>query len=51
MENRDEDLENIQIETRGIHEIIGENKLEAVTLKEGTKLEIDGVFVAIRNRF
>lgn len=47
VENRDEGLEDISIETRGILEIVGENKVEAVTLKEGAKLEVEGVFVAV----
>ena len=47
VENRDEGLEDISIETRGVSEIVGENKVEAVTLKEGAKLDVEGVFVAV----
>lgn len=47
VENREEGLEDLQVETRGVSEIVGENKVEAVTLKEGAKLDVEGVFVAV----
>lgn len=48
VENRDEALDKLIIETRGIEEIVGDEKVEAVTLKEGEKLSLDGLFVAVR---
>lgn len=48
VENRDEALDKLIIETRGIEEISGNEKVEGVTLKEGDKLPIDGLFVAVR---
>lgn len=51
VENRDEALENFTIETRGIKEINGKERVERVLLKEGNDLLVDGVFVAIRNCF
>ena len=38
--------DNVKIETRGIKEIIGNNKVEEVELEDGTKLKTDGIFVA-----
>lgn len=36
----------MKIETRGIEEIAGENRVEKIKLKDGTTLEADGIFVA-----
>ena len=49
VENRDDNLEQFIIENRGIEEVIGDEKISAVTLKEGTSIPIDGIFVAVRN--
>ena len=38
--------DNVKIETRGIKEIKGNSKVEEVELEDGTKIKIDGVFVA-----
>ena len=38
--------DNVKIETRGIKEIKGENKVEEVEFEDGTKLKTDGIFVA-----
>lgn len=37
-------VENVEILPSKITEIIGENKVEAVTLKDGRRIEVDGVF-------
>lgn len=37
-------VENVEILPSKITEIIGENKVEAVTLKDGKRIEVDGVF-------
>ncbi len=38
--------DNVKIETRGIKEIIGNDKVEEVELEDGTKIKTDGIFVA-----
>ena len=38
--------DNVKIETRGIKEIKGDNKVEEVEFEDGTKLKTDGIFVA-----
>lgn len=38
--------ENVKVETRGVIAIKGENQLESIELEDGTKLEVDGLFVA-----
>ena len=38
--------ENVKVETRGVIAVKGENKLESIELEDGTKLEVDGLFVA-----
>ena len=38
--------DNVKIETRGIKEIRGNDKVEEVELEDGTKIKTDGVFVA-----
>ena len=38
--------DNVKIETRGIKEIIGNDKVEEIELEDGTKIKTDGVFVA-----
>ena len=38
--------DNVKIETRGIKEIQGEDKVEEIELEDGSKLPIEGVFVA-----
>ena len=38
--------DNVKIETRGIKEIRGKDKVEEVELEDGTKLKTDGIFVA-----
>ena len=38
--------DNVKIETRGIEEICGENKVEKVKLEDGTTLDADGIFIA-----
>ncbi len=48
VENRDEALEEVRVETRGIEEIFGNEQIKGITLKEGVKIELDGLFVAIR---
>ncbi len=37
---------NVKIETRGIKEIIGNDKVEEIELDDGTKIKADGIFVA-----
>lgn len=38
--------ENVKVETRGVIAVKGENQLESIELEDGTKLEVDGLFVA-----
>ena len=38
--------ENVKIETRGIKEIIGEDRVEGLELEDGTKIKTDGIFIA-----
>lgn len=38
--------DNVNIETRAIKEIIGNDKVEEVELEDGTKIKVDGVFIA-----
>ncbi len=38
--------DNVKIETRGIKEIVGEDKVEGLELEDGTKIKVDGIFVA-----
>ena len=38
--------DNVKIETRGIKEIIGNDKVEEVEFEDGTKLKTDGIFIA-----
>ena len=38
--------ENVKVETRGVIAIKGENQLESIELEDGTKLEVDGLFIA-----
>ena len=38
--------ENVKVETRGVIAVNGENQLESIELEDGTKLEVDGLFVA-----
>ena len=38
--------ENVKFETRGVIAVKGENQLESIELEDGTKLEVDGLFVA-----
>ena len=38
--------DNVKIETRGIKEIIGNDKVEEVKFEDGTKLKTDGIFIA-----
>ena len=38
--------ENVKVETRGVIAVKGENQLESIELEYGTKLEVDGLFVA-----
>ncbi len=38
--------DNVEIETRGIKEIKGNNKVEEIELADGTELKVDGVFIA-----
>ena len=38
--------ENVKAETRGVIAVKGENQLESIELEDGTKLEVDGLFVA-----
>lgn len=47
VENRSSLLENINTKQSEIKELRGENKLEEVNFKDGSKLKIDGLFVAI----
>lgn len=49
VENRDESLDKFIIENRTIQEIVGDNKVQIITLKEGENIPIDGIFVAVRN--
>lgn len=51
VENREESLEKFKIENRGIQEIVGDEKVEAILLNEGENLLIDGIFIAVRNGF
>ena len=39
-------VENVKVETRGVIAVKGENQLESIELEDGTKLEVDGLFVA-----
>ena len=38
--------ENVKVETRGVIAVKGENQLESIELEDGTKLEVDGLFIA-----
>ena len=38
--------DNVKIETRGIKEIIGNDKIEKVELTDGTDIKVDGIFIA-----
>ena len=38
--------DNVEIETRGIKEIKGKDKVEKIEFMDGTELKIDGVFIA-----
>lgn len=38
--------DNVKIETRGIKEIAGDDKVEEIELEDGTKIKTDGIFVA-----
>ena len=38
--------DNVSIETRGIKEIIGDDRVEEIELEDGNRLKVDGVFVA-----
>lgn len=38
--------DNVEIETRGIKEIKGNNKVEEIELADGTELKVDGIFIA-----
>lgn len=38
--------EKVKVETRGVIAVKGENQLESIELEDGTKLEVDGLFVA-----
>lgn len=38
--------DNVNIETRAIKEIVGNDKVEEVELEDGTKIKVDGVFIA-----
>lgn len=38
--------ENVKVETRGVIAVKGEDQLESIELEDGTKLEVDGLFVA-----
>ena len=38
--------DNVEIETRGIREIKGNDKVEEIKLTDGTELKVDGVFIA-----
>lgn len=49
VENRDESLDKFTIETRGIEKILGDERVEGITLKEGENIPLDGLFVAVRN--
>lgn len=49
VENRDEALDKLTIETRGIQEIVGDEKVKGITLKEGVNIALDGLFIAVRN--
>ena len=49
VENRDESLDKLTIETRGIEKIVGDERVEGITLKEGINIRLDGLFVAVRN--
>ncbi len=49
VENRDEAIDKLTIETRGIEKIVGDERVEGITLKKGTKIPFDGLFVAVRN--
>lgn len=49
VENRDEDMSSFMIETRGIKEVVGDQKVENVVLQEGKNLRVDGIFIAVRN--
>ena len=39
-------IDNIQINTNEIEEIIGENKVQKIKFKNGTTISIDGIFIA-----
>lgn len=47
----DNDNIELQINTKGIEAIKGEDKVEEIKFKDGTTLKTEGVFVAIRNRW
>ena len=49
VENRDEALDEFVIENRGIKEIIGNEKVENIVLKNGENIYTEGIFIAIRN--
>ena len=38
--------DNVNIDTKKIEEIIGENKVEGVKFKDGTEIQTDGIFIA-----
>lgn len=38
--------ENVKAETRGVIAVKGENQLETIELEDGTKLKVDGLFIA-----
>ena len=38
--------ENVKVETRGVIAVKGENQLESIELEDGTKVEVDGLFIA-----
>ena len=38
--------DNVKIETRGIKEIIGEDRVEGLELEDGTNVKVDGIFIA-----